>query len=329
MRYEPAERLLRLAFRMQDNREGLSLSDIQRDFKVSRSTAMRMRDAVGRVYGRAFQRSANDDERPRWFIRTRTVAVSDVAADDLANLALSADWFRQNNLAALASPLDLLSQKLKGRIAPKRQNLVATDSEILLQAEGLAMRPGPRPLIKSDLLATLRLAIKLPSELRLTYVGRRSQITTTRRVQPYGLLLGKQHYLVGMSPDSTPPNVRMFALGQIQKLKLLNSSFIKDPTFSLQKFAENSFGIFQEKPHDIVWKFSPAVAHLVLKYHFHPTQKVKKQADGSVMVRFRAGGLYEMCWHLYTWGSDVEVLEPKELRDLLPKAWMHRNYERT
>ena len=120
----------------------------------------------------------------------------------------------------------------------------------------------------------------------------------------------------------------MFALGQIKGAKILNVPFNKEPKFSLRAFAEKSFGVFQEAPQIIVRKFSPAVAHLVLKYHFHPTQKVNKQSDGSVIGRFLAGGFYEMCWHLYTWGSDVEVLEPKALRDLLPKAWMHRNYQR-
>jgi predicted DNA-binding transcriptional regulator YafY len=43
-------------------------------------------------------------------------------------------------------------------------------------------------------------------------------------------------------------------------------------------------------------------------------------------VRFRTGGLMEMCWHLYTWGANVEVLEPPELVKLMKTALSHRNF---
>jgi predicted DNA-binding transcriptional regulator YafY len=54
---------------------------------------------------------------------------------------------------------------------------------------------------------------------------------------------------------------------------------------------------------------------------------MERQRDGSTVVRFRAGGLMEMCWHLYTWGANVDVVEPPELRDLMSKALIHRNFQ--
>ena len=41
---------------------------------------------------------------------------------------------------------------------------------------------------------------------------------------------------------------------------------------------------------------------------------MQPQDDGSLVVRFRAGGLVEMANHLATWGDTVEVLSPPELR---------------
>ena len=37
-----------------------------------------------------------------------------------------------------------------------------------------------------------------------------------------------------------------------------------------------------------------------------------ENADGSITVKFRAGGLKEMDWFLYTWGNDVKVIKPKK-----------------
>jgi predicted DNA-binding transcriptional regulator YafY len=50
MRYARQEDLQKLALTMQGSAEGVSLSDIEREFSVSRRTAERMRDAVRNAY---------------------------------------------------------------------------------------------------------------------------------------------------------------------------------------------------------------------------------------------------------------------------------------
>jgi predicted DNA-binding transcriptional regulator YafY len=173
---------------------------------------------------------------------------------------------------------------------------------------------------------TIRLAIKQGSELYLHYRSRHGGRASGRRLQPYGFLLGKQHYLVGMSPDRHPGQPRLFALANIRRVDCLDRTFQRDPGFSLQAFAQRSFGVFQEPPQDIVWRFLPAVADAAAEYEFHPRQSLEKQPDGSLLVRFRAGGLLEMCWHLYSWGADVEVIAPARLRQLMGSAMKHRGF---
>jgi len=107
---------------------------------------------------------------------------------------------------------------------------------------------------------------------------------------------------------------RLFRLSRIIEVRTLKQTFERAPTFSLRKFAERSFGVFQEKPFNVVWRFSPEVAEDAREYLFHPTQKIEEQPDGSIVVRFRAGGRREMDWHLYTWGDEVEVLKPRNSR---------------
>ena len=50
---------------------------------------------------------------------------------------------------------------------------------------------------------------------------------------------------------------------------------------------------------------------------FHPSQSMEENADGTLTVRFTAGGLDEMCWHLVTWGKRVTVEQPVEVRQRL------------
>ena len=47
------------------------------------------------------------------------------------------------------------------------------------------------------------------------------------------------------------------------------------------------------------------------RWQFPPTQNTTRETDGSLTVRFRAGGTQEMCKHLFT---PVTVIEPENLR---------------
>ena len=64
-------------------------------------------------------------------------------------------------------------------------------------------------------------------------------------------------------------------------------------------------------------------------FHFHLTQVLQPQADGSLLLRFTAGGALEMCQHLVTWEDAVEVLEPaflrRKLADWARKAGDHHD----
>jgi predicted DNA-binding transcriptional regulator YafY len=129
-----------------------------------------------------------------------------------------------------------------------------------------------------------------------------------------------------MASDRHPREPRLFALGNILKVKVLDRIFQRDPAFSLEAFSRRAFGVFQEAPREIVWRFTPEAAPAAREYLFHPTQRFEPQPDGALVVRFRAGGLLEMCWHLYSWGDGVSVLEPPELRRMMAGAARHRRF---
>jgi predicted DNA-binding transcriptional regulator YafY len=85
----------------------------------------------------------------------------------------------------------------------------------------------------------------------------------------------------------------------------------------LAHWLQRSFGVWQEELYDIVWRFTPEAAADARLYLFHPTQVMTDEPDGSLTVSFRAGGLREMCWHLFRWGAQVEIMSPPELRDAM------------
>ena len=191
------------------------------------------------------------------------------------------------------------------------------DLAALLEAENLAMRPGPRPKTRTFVLEELRQAIKACRVVTIRYYTRHSGRTSQRKVHPYGFLYGHRHYLIAYNLKRGEEGYRMFSLPNISKVELTDEYFERNADFDLGDFAKKSFGVFHEDPFDVVWKFSPRAARDARDFIFHPDQETENLDDGSLIVRFRAGGALEMCWHLFCWGEDVEVLEPQELAEML------------
>jgi predicted DNA-binding transcriptional regulator YafY len=87
--------------------------------------------------------------------------------------------------------------------------------------------------------------------------------------------------------------------------------------FDLGVFASQSFGIYQDEIEDVAVRITPEGADEARGWRWHPTQTIEDQADGSVVVRFRASGMRELAWHLFTWGDRATILAPERLKTVM------------
>ncbi len=325
MRYEKADNVMQLALEMQAARGGLSLDEIACKFGVGRRTAMRMRDAVLRSFPQA-EELPQTDRVKRWRLPPGTLdRLVNFTADELAALETATRLLEAENRDDLAAELATLAAKVKALLKPDVARRVEPDIESLLESEGLAMRPGPRPKISVEAVERLRHAIKACRKVQIAYRNRKTNRVNQRLIHPYGFLHGHRHYLVGWHEHPKANAIRLFSLPQMEAVEITEQVFVRPPDFSLADFAARSFGVFQdETPSDIVWRFLPEAAPDAAGFIFHPGQKLEWQADGALIVRFQAGSDLEMAWHLYCWGDKVEVLQPQRLADLVHRhrvAW--------
>ena len=314
MRYERLSDLFRLAVRLQGV-GGLTIDEIREEFAVSRRTAERMRRAVEQVFG-TLESVDWDDGKRHWRLPPNGLGgLLGVSADELVELETAAAALRRTGRDEGADLLRDLAAKLRALLRPAARRRLETDLEALMLAEGLAMRPGPRPRLEPSLVATLREAIKGGRWIAFRYMSRMTGRRSRQRVQPHGLLYGRRAYLVGRKGDAG--GMRYWALANMCETDLTDEWFAADEGFDLKAFAERSFGSFQEEPVEVVLRFSAAAAPDAAAFQFHPSQEIEENGDGSLSVRFRAGGTLEICWHLFTWGDSVTVEQPVELRDRL------------
>ena len=83
---------------------------------------------------------------------------------------------------AIAKLHALMTRQTAARIEP--------DLEVLTEAKGLAMRPGPKPKINQAILCSLRQAIITQRKVRLHYLYRTTRRRGYQTVHPYGYQSG-------------------------------------------------------------------------------------------------------------------------------------------
>jgi predicted DNA-binding transcriptional regulator YafY len=312
MRYAPAERLLRLARLLAATRTGMTLDEMAGELGVNRRTAERLRDTLAAMFA---QMDCWDDEARvrRWRLPgSALVGVLAPRPEAVAAIETAARECAQRGEADRAALLREAATILRAVMRPDALRRAEPDIAALMEAEGIAMRPGPRPVIATGVLPTLRRAILGMQLVVVRYAGRDAAEPATRILCPYGILHGGRGWLVAHVEGL--PEVRLWRLDRIVSVDLLDRGFQRREDFSLADYAARSFGVFQETPIDVVLRFTPEAAEDAAGWLFHPSQIVERAADGVLTVRFRAGGIQEMCWHLFTWGTAVTVVGPEELR---------------
>lgn len=318
MHYGKTESLFRLAMMMQGTREGVTFIDIQREFEVGRRTAERMRDAIERIFPQ-MERVDTGEKQARFRLPAGTLSgFVAPSADELAELENAAATLRAQGFAGRAGLVAAAAEKLRAMAKPDHLRKLEPDLEALLESEGVALRPGPRPTIPPDTLAAIRRAVVSCLPIETTYRSANSAEPAAVVLHPYGLLYGSRPLLVAVRPDREGPP-RQYRLDRMGKVALGNSSFVRPENFDLEKFSARAFGAWQEDPFDVVLRFAPAVAEEAARWRFHISQRLTPEADGSLLVSFHAGGAAEMAWHLFTWGRNVEIVAPDSLRTQLAR----------
>ena len=160
MAYDRAMDIVRLAIRLQGTGNGLTLDDMQREFEISRRTAERLRNAVEELFGPLVTVPTGEPKRRcrlRAPILRRLITLS---AEELAELPAAAMALDRAGLEERALMLRRLDDKLRALLEAETLDGIEPDLQALTEAEGLAMRPGPRPRLEDGLLAVLRQAVK-------------------------------------------------------------------------------------------------------------------------------------------------------------------------
>ena len=313
MAYDKIHDLLDLAIWMQSDREGVSLNEIAEKYGVSRRTAERMRDMILIQFPQT-EENIGENNQKRWYIPQGTLKdLINFSAEELSVLETAKELFDNKQMTDKRDILAKVIEKVRASIKSDVMRKIDPDAEALLEAEGFICRPGPKLNIDEAIIAAIRQAILECKQIRIKYYNQSSRKVSINTLNPYGFLYGERnHYLVAHHADGYFGNeVHNFILSNVKEVKILDNPIVNLPNFCLQKYAEESFGAFHEPPFEVEWLFDKEAAEDAAQYIFHPKQTMIKNPDGTLTVKFKAGGRLEMDWHLYTWGEHVKVIKPE------------------
>lgn len=310
--------IMRLAEEAAARPGGICLVQITNTFGVTLRTAQRMTRALEKAFPMVQTRT--DSERRKWWQLpdSRLLHMQGIRDSELSALEMGIRRAEREGATTEVAALTSLRNRLLATMPPTFARRAEVDAEAVLEARGHACRPGPRALYSAHVLGVIDNALKGPFTLQIDYAGAQDATPRSRSVEPYGVLFGMRGYLIAREIGNSSKN-RHYRLDRISRASLLQNSLVRDPEFDLGRHAARAFGSFHSDAEfgPVEWKFAPSAADVARTFIFHPDQQIADEADGSLTVRFSAGGWLEMAWHLYKWGDMVEVIAPPEVRSLV------------
>lgn len=135
------------------------------------------------------------------------------------------------------------------------------------------------------------------------------------RVQPWYIepsLATHALYLIGW--DEARGAARTFKIERILELSLTPREF-EPPEQPIEDVFSAAWDIIADQPEvEVDLRFDASVAARVREATWHPSQRLTPEPDGSLRWRGRVSGTIEIRVWILSWGDQVEVLAPAELR---------------
>ncbi len=120
----------------------------------------------------------------------------------------------------------------------------------------------------------------------------------------------------------TRRQVLTFAFERFRQVRVTDDVFQAPPEFNLDRYLEGSFGLSRGEPVRVALRFSRQVARDVAERNWHPSQVLSLLLTGELEMTLRVPLSRELQRWILGYGKDVEVLEPKTLREDIRREWL-------
>ncbi len=214
----------------------------------------------------------------------------------------------------LSPKLQETMHNLFKKLALLSSDRIDVDDTLISPLMSMDMGQTKLPAINEDIYSKMVTALQGSKTVSMTYYTTYSQKTTCRELDPYHLRFAYGGwYVLGFC--HLRKEIKIFSLANVQKLEMTKKTFVRQEDFTPEQFFGNAWRIIPGEPAHVKLKFSSDIAPWIVARQWHKTQVIRELEDGSVVMDLDIDGLSEISGWIMSFGSNVEVIEPKELRD--------------
>lgn len=300
--------------RLIEARHGISVAELSEETGVGRRTIQRDLVAIQESGYPLISDWQDGDKLYRFLTRFKDVPPISFTLQELMTLSLLRSQLDLLNGTPFLEEMQSVFRKVNSVLPPRlaaHMERIARVSHPLLQGKRDYSR-------SSDALRLIRQALLYQLKITLTYRSPGRGEPVTYRVHPYTLLFQKGGiYLLGFAQERQA--LRTFAVERICTVEPEKERFEIPEGFHAGQALQEAFGIVAEPPMEVEIRFSAAIAHAIRDRVWHVSQQTRDEADGAVLLTFRAGGRMEILSWLLSYGAHAELLAPEHLRDELAR----------
>ena len=165
-------------------------------------------------------------------------------------------------------------------------------------------------------------AMKLNRRLRIVYHDYFGNSDSLLVIEPYILRLWHQRWYVVANTSNTG-KVRRFCLDRILELSIMNETFEMPEVFSAEEFFRDCYGVMCDEggpdATHIRLKASAFQANYIRDLPLHESQNEIERNDSYSIFELYIRPTYDFYQEVLRMGTQVEVLEPNDMREGLAK----------
>ena len=252
--------------------------------------------------------------------------------DEALALSALAEHVAGAEQVAYLKPASKALAKVRGQLpASIRSELEQIEDHVAIKLAS-AMPPEGA----TDVYETVRHALSSRTALRCVYESVNAPVEPTKPssgdsfvFKPYALLFNQRAWYT-LGHHGGRREIRCLKLTRFTHVRPTTETYDIPKNFTVTHHLGNAWRMIRGKPtYDIELHFEPEFADTISDTHWHATQEVTWNDDGSITFCCKVDGLEEIVWWILGMGPHCVVRKPKVLADLVKSKAMEmvRRYD--
>ncbi len=230
--------------------------------------------------------------------------------EEASALFVGGEFVQRLTDASLKKHMASALLKIRAVLPEERQDYV----ERLQQATAVLARPAClEDGFRDDVLALMQEAVVRRQVLKMEYSATSNDAITKRCVEPQCLIYYSDHWHL-VAYCQLRQDFRDFRTDRIKHILPTGEVFAAHRDFSLTQYLHDANKI--ENPQEARIKFRRAVAQRLRRRYFF-TVAEEATGDGGIILTFLVPTLQVLLDWLLPFGTEIEIIHPPELRQLL------------